>query len=386
MTAPTAHTTSGAGVKHPRIGILGGGQLGKMLTQAAMNFDLHLSIMDGSPDAPCEPYCHNFVVGDLNDFDAVYAFGRDVELLTIEIEDVNVPALKKLESEGILISPSPEIIGVIQDKGNQKAFLQSNGIPTAAFALAHGPGDVKKFNVFPAIQKLRRAGYDGRGVRRIDSAARAADAFTEPSIVEELIDIAKELSVIVARSRTGEMKVYPSVEMVFHEANLIDFLRAPADIPPRVEKEAEELAVTVAERLGIVGLAAVEMFLTRDGRVLVNEIAPRPHNSGHHTIEANVTSQYEQHLRAIIGLPLGSTATLSPAVMVNLIGEPGFDGPVRYEGLDETLKVEGASVHIYGKKTTRPHRKMGHVTIVDPSPEGAMKKARFVRDTLKVKA
>ncbi len=372
---------------HPRIGILGGGQLGKMLTQAAMNFDLHLSIMDSSPDAPCEPYCHNFVLGDLNDFDAVYNFGRQVELLTIEIENVNVPALKKLEDDGILVSPSPEIIGIIQDKGNQKDFLRNNRIPTADYAIINGADDLRTFNAFfPAIQKLRRTGYDGRGVCRIDSAAELGNGFSQPSIIEKLIDIGKELSVIVARSRTGEMKVYPSVEMVFHEANLIDFLVAPADIDPRVEKEAEDLAVTVAEKLGIVGLAAVEMFLSRDGKVLVNEIAPRPHNSGHHTIEASVTSQYEQHLRAIIGLPLGSTATLSPAVMVNLLGEPGFDGPVVYEGLRETLGVEGANVHIYGKNSTKPHRKMGHVTILDPTLEGAIKKARYVRNTLKVKA
>jgi 5-(carboxyamino)imidazole ribonucleotide synthase len=372
---------------HPRIGILGGGQLGKMLTQAAMNFDLHLSIMDSSPDAPCEPYCHNFVLGDLNDFDAVYNFGRQVELLTIEIENVNVAALKKLEDEGILVSPSPEIIGVIQDKGNQKEFLRANGIPTAGFVYLDGADDLRNFRAFfPAIQKLRREGYDGRGVQRIDSAAGLSKGFTRPSIMEELVDIDKELSVIVARSRTGEMKVYPSVEMVFHEANLIDYLVAPADIPSAVEKEAERLAVVVAEKLGIVGLAAVEMFLSKDGRVLVNEIAPRPHNSGHHTIDANVTSQYEQHLRAIIGLPLGSTDIITPAVMVNLIGEPGYDGPVVYEGLNEALAVPGAKVHIYGKNSTKPHRKMGHVTILAPTREEAVRRARFVRDTLKVKA
>jgi 5-(carboxyamino)imidazole ribonucleotide synthase len=372
---------------HPRIGILGGGQLGKMLTQAAMNFDLHLSIMDSSHDVPCEPYCHNFVLGDFNDFDAVYNFGRQVDLLTIEIENVNVPALKKLEQEGTLVSPSPEIIAVIQDKGNQKEFLRNNGIPTAGFVYLGSGEDLRGFNAFfPAIQKLRREGYDGRGVQRIDSPADLAKGFTAPSIMEELVDIDKELSVIVARSRAGEMKVYPSVEMVFHEANLIDYLVAPADIPPAVEKEAERLAIVVAERLGIVGLAAVEMFLSKDGRVLVNEIAPRPHNSGHHTIEANVTSQYEQHLRAIIGLPLGSTDMISPAVMVNLIGEPGHEGPVFYEGLNETLAVAGAKVHIYGKTRTKPHRKMGHVTILAPTREEAVGKARFVRDTLKVKA
>jgi 5-(carboxyamino)imidazole ribonucleotide synthase len=372
---------------HPRIGILGGGQLGKMLTQAAMNFDLHLSIMDGSPDAPCEPYCHNFVVGDLNDPEAVYRFGKNVDLLTIEIENVSVDALLRLEADGILVSPSPEIIGIIQDKGNQKDFLKNHGLPTAEYAFLSGAAERDRFDsFFPAIQKLRRTGYDGRGVLKVPTRADLAGGFTEPSIIERLVDIEKELSVIVARSRSGEMKVYPSVEMVFHEANLIDYLAAPADVDPRVEKEAEELAVATAEHLGIVGLAAVEMFLSKDGKVLVNEIAPRPHNSGHHTIEANVTSQYEQHLRAILGLPLGSTATISPAVMVNLIGEVGFDGPARYEGLNEVLAVEGANVHIYGKKTTKPHRKMGHVTILDPSRVAALEKARFVRKTLKVRA
>jgi len=379
-------TTPKTSSPHPRIGILGGGQLGKMLTQAAMNFDLHLSIMDGSPDAPCEPYCHNFVVGDLNDADAVYRFGREVELLTIEIENVNVDALRRLESDGILVSPSSTIIGIIQDKGNQKDFLTKHGIPTAEYRLLSGAVERDGFDAFfPAIQKLRRTGYDGRGVMKIPSRAGLAGGFTEPSIIERLVDIEKELSVIVARSRSGEMKVFPSVEMVFHEANLIDYLVAPADVDPRVERTAEELAVLTAEKLGIVGLAAVEMFLSKDGQVLVNEIAPRPHNSGHHTIEANVTSQYEQHLRAIIGLPLGSTDTLSPAVMVNLVGEAGFEGPPRYEGLNEVLALEGANVHIYGKKTTKPHRKMGHVTIVGPTREAAMDKARVVRKTLKVK-
>jgi 5-(carboxyamino)imidazole ribonucleotide synthase len=380
----TARKTS---TDHPRIGILGGGQLGKMLTQAAMNFDLHLSIMDGSPEAPCEPYCHNFVVGDLTDADAVYRFGKQVELLTIEIENVSVDALRRLESEGILVSPSPEIIGVIQDKGNQKDFLSRNGIPTAEYRVVAGEAERDRFDgPFPAIQKLRRTGYDGRGVMKLSSRADLAGGFAEPSIIERLVDIDKELSVIVARSRSGEMKVYPSVEMVFHEANLIDYLAAPADVDPRVERTAGDLAVMTAEKLGIVGLAAVEMFLSVDGEVLVNEIAPRPHNSGHHTIEANVTSQYEQHLRAILGLPLGSTDTLSPAVMVNLLGEDGFEGPVRYEGLNEVLAVEGANVHIYGKKDTKPHRKMGHVTIVDPSRASALEKARFIRKTLKVKA
>ena len=372
---------------HPRIGILGGGQLGKMLTQAAMNFDLHLSIMDSSNDVPCEPYCHNFVLGDFNDFDAVYRFGRQVELLTIEIENVNVPALKKLEDDGILVSPSPEIIGIIQDKAHQKEFLRNHGIPTAGFVYLDGAEQLRDFRAFfPAVQKLRREGYDGRGVQRIDSAADLGKGFTAASIVEELVDIDKELSVIVARSRTGEMKVYPSVEMVFHEANLIDYLVSPADIPPKVEKEAEELAVTVAGKLGIVGLAAVEMFLSKSGKVLVNEIAPRPHNSGHHTIDANVTSQYEQHLRAIIGLPLGSTDIITPAVMVNLVGEPGYDGPVVYEGLNEVLAVPGAKVHIYGKNRTKPHRKMGHVTVLAPTRAEAIERARFVRHTLKVKA
>jgi len=225
--------------KHPRIGILGGGQLGKMLTQAAMNFDLHLSIMDGSPDAPCEPYCHNFVVGDLNNADAVYRFGKQVELLTIEIENVDVGALRRLEADGILVSPSPEIIGIIQDKGSQKDFLRKHGIPTAEYRFINDSGDLKSFDAFfPAIQKLRRAGYDGRGVLRIDSRPDLGKGFPEPSIIERLVDIEKELSVIVARSRSGGMRVYPSVEMVFHESNLIDYLAAPADIDPRVDTDA----------------------------------------------------------------------------------------------------------------------------------------------------
>jgi 5-(carboxyamino)imidazole ribonucleotide synthase len=357
-----------------------------MLIQAGLNFNLSISILDPDKDAPCKSIADVFQVGSLTDFDTVYAFGKKVDLLTIEIEHVNVEALEKLEQEGVKVFPQPHIIKTIQDKGLQKLFYKEHNIPTADFRLIQSHTELAQHtDFFPYFQKLRKGGYDGKGVQRIRNENDFSKAFEQPCVLEKQVDIHKELAVIVARNESGEIKTFPAVELDFHpEANLVEFLFSPADISSAIEKKVEEIAIQVAESLKIVGLLAVEMFLTNSGEILVNEIAPRVHNSGHHTIEGNITSQFEQHLRAILGLPLGSAAIKVPAVMVNLLGEPTYDGTAKYAGLDDVLKVEGVAVHLYGKKFTRPFRKMGHVTVTDASLETAKEKAKFVKDTLKV--
>lgn len=369
-----------------RVGILGGGQLGRMLIQSAINYNLTNCIVDPDANAPCKNIADEFTHGKLTDFDTVYNFGRQCDVVTIEIENVNCEALKKLEQEGVPVYPQPHIIELIQDKGLQKQFYKENGIPTAPFVLVDSPSEIgEKWSQFPAILKLRREGYDGRGVMKLKSTADIASAFDKPSLVEELIPFEKELAVIVHRNIGGEVKTFPVVEMDFHpEHNLVEFLFCPANINWQISKKASDVAVKVAEALGIVGTLAVEMFLTKDGEILVNEVAPRVHNSGHHTIEGNVTSQFEQHLRAIMGLPLGNTHVKQPAVMVNLLGEDGHDGPAQYKGLETVLALDGVSIHLYGKQFTRPFRKMGHVTITDPDLQTARTRAKKVKETLKV--
>jgi 5-(carboxyamino)imidazole ribonucleotide synthase len=368
------------------LGILGGGQLGKMLIQAAMNLDIRVYVMDPDTNAPCKPYCHEFTCGSITDFDSVYRFGKRVDLLTIEIENVNTQALERLQAEGLPVYPQPDVITTIQDKGAQKRFLKKHKIPTAEFELIENRQQLESLNTsFPLVQKLRKAGYDGRGVAVMKSKKDLAKGFDAPSIVEEFVDFKKELSVIVARNASGKISVFPSIEMMFHPgANLVDYLVSPARISRAVEKKAEAIAINVARRLNIVGLAAVEMFVTKSGKVLVNEIAPRPHNSGHHTIEANVTSQYEQHLRAIFNLPFGSTDVKSPAVMVNILGEEGYEGIARYAGLEKVLGIEGSTIHLYGKEKTKPFRKMGHVTIIGKNVNSILKLAKKVKKTIKV--
>jgi 5-(carboxyamino)imidazole ribonucleotide synthase len=369
-----------------RVGILGGGQLGRMLIQSAINYNLTNCILDPDANAPCKNIADEFTQGKLTDFDTVYHFGKQCDVVTIEIENVNCEALKKLEQEGTPVYPQPHIIELIQDKGLQKQFYIKHNIPTAPFVLVENPNEIgEKWSRFPAILKLRREGYDGRGVMKLNGLADLNKAFDKPSIVEELIPFDKELAVIVHRSINGEVRTFPVVEMDFHpEHNLVEFLFCPASINWQTSKMASNVAVQVAEALGIVGTLAVEMFLTKDGKILVNEVAPRVHNSGHQTIEGNVTSQFEQHLRAIMGLPLGNTHVKQPAVMVNLLGEDGYDGPAQYEGLEEVLALDGVSIHLYGKQFTRPFRKMGHVTITDPDLQTARARAKKVKETLKV--
>ncbi|MDC1528441.1 5-(carboxyamino)imidazole ribonucleotide synthase [Gammaproteobacteria bacterium] len=369
-----------------KLGILGGGQLGRMLIQACTNFDLHSSVLDKDPNAPCSLLGSSFKPGDITDFDTVYAFGKTVDMLTIEIENVNVEALKKLEQEGLTVYPQPAIIDIIKDKRRQKMFYREHGIPTADFVLVDNREAIKQHMDFlPAFNKLGTGGYDGGGVQRIRNEEDIDKGFDAPGLLETLVDFACEISVIAARSSKGEVSVFPAVECVFHpEHNLVDYLFAPSEVSAEIEEKAESIARQVIASFGLVGLLAVEMFVTRDGEVLVNEVAPRPHNSGHQTINANITSQYEQHLRAILGLPLGATDIILPSAMVNLLGEAGYTGPAKYEGLDDLLAIEGASIFLYGKKETRPQRKMGHVTIVDQNADELKRKVEEVKKVIKV--
>jgi 5-(carboxyamino)imidazole ribonucleotide synthase len=373
-----------------KTGVLGGGQLGKMLSLAAHNWDLATWILDTSKDFPAGPVCSHFAEGNFKNYDDVYRFGKQVDVLTIEIEHVNTEALLQLEKEGLKIHPAPAQLGIIKDKGLQKQFYKTHNLPTSTFRLFENKNAIEAAIAngslsFPFVQKSRTAGYDGRGVAVLKSAKDLDKLLPGPSVVEVLVDIEKELAVIVARNESGEVAAFPAVEMDFSPvANLVEFLVCPAGIDAATEKAAGDLALAAIEAYGICGLLAVEIFYTKDGRLLINEVAPRPHNSGHHTIDSCYTSQYEQHLRAILNLPLGSTKMKTASVMVNLLGEPNHAGPVKYEGLEECLAMEGVKVHLYGKKETRPYRKMGHVTILDPNPAAAMAKAKRVKEILRV--
>lgn len=371
-----------------RLGILGGGQLGRMFIQEAVNYNLSVDILDPDPNAPCKEVATSFTVGNLMDEEVVYNFGKDKDVVTIEIEHVNIAALYRLKEAGVKVFPQPEVLEIVQDKGLQKRFYAENNIPTAPFHLIEEKGEIEEYrSEFPFMMKLRKGGYDGKGVTPLRNDADIENAFEAPSVLEKMVDFQTEISVIVGRNENGETKSFPVVELEFNsEANLVEFLFAPGNISKEIEEKAQEIAQQVAGKIGIVGILAVEMFVTKDGNVLVNEIAPRPHNSGHQSIEANYTSQYEQHLRAILNLPLGATGIISPSVMVNLLGEKGFTGNAVYEGLNEALQMPGVNVHLYGKKTTKPFRKMGHVTVVAEQLETAIEYANKVKSTLKIKA
>ncbi|KAA9355259.1 5-(carboxyamino)imidazole ribonucleotide synthase [Larkinella humicola] len=374
-----------------RIGILGGGQLGLMLIQAGIDWNLIVHILDPDAEAPCRHLATSFTQGSLTDYDTVYQFGQQVDVLTIEIERVNVDALEALEREGKRVFPQPSVIRIIQDKRAQKQFYRDHNLPTADFMLTENRDDVAQAlaaspDFLPAFHKLGRDGYDGRGVQRVASVDDVEKAFDAPGVLEKAVDFEKELAVIVARNEQGQTATFPTVEMVFHpEQNLVEYLFAPAAISETVDRQAQEIARKTAEAFGIVGLLAVELFLTKDQQIIVNEVAPRPHNSGHHTIRANVTSQFEQHWRAILNLPLGDTAILSPAAMINLLGEPGHSGPARYEGMEALLAMSGVFPFLYGKKITRPFRKMGHITVISSDLEQLRAKAETVKESIKVK-
>lgn len=373
---------------HPqfKLGILGGGQLGRMLLQEAIDLDVRMAFLDPDIKAPCHAIGHEFTHGNFNDYDAVMAFGKGKDLLTIEIEHVNTKALEELEKAGVRVYPQPQNIRMIQDKGLQKEFYRQHDLPTAGFSLVENAEEIRTSQPqLPFVQKLRTGGYDGRGVQVIRREADLEKLFDAPSVVEEMVHFEQEISVIAARNANGQVKCFPAVGMDFNpEANLVEFLFAPAALSQNLEEEAQQLAAKLIESMKMVGLLAVEMFVTKDGRLLINEMAPRPHNSGHHTIEANITSQYMQHLRAILNLPLGDTSLRQPAVMLNLLGEKGHTGTVQYENLDKVLSMPGVYVHLYGKTTTKPFRKMGHVTVLESSIEEAKHKANEVKNLLRV--
>ena len=372
------------------LGILGGGQLGKMLLTETRKFDITTKVLDPSADAPCRIACNTFVQGSLTDFDTVYRFGKEVDVLTIEIENVNVDALKKLQSEGVKVYPTPQTIELIQHKATQKQFYTTHNIPTAPFhrfeSLTNLQQAVTNEQItLPFVWKSARFGYDGNGVKIVRQLPDLSLLPEGECIAENLVPFAKELAVIVARNVSGEATTYPVVEMEFHpEANQVEYVLCPARISEEIAQKARAIAVQVAQAFQVVGLLAVELFLTAEGEVLVNEVAPRPHNSGHYSIEAAYTNQFEQHLRAILDLPLGNTDSKVAGVMVNLVGAEGYQGDVIYENIEQILAMEGVTPHIYGKRQTRPFRKMGHVTIVNKDIEKARVIAEKVKQTIKV--
>ncbi|MCB9020594.1 MAG: 5-(carboxyamino)imidazole ribonucleotide synthase [Chitinophagales bacterium] len=372
--------------------ILGGGQLGKMLIEAASDWNIRCHVLDPDPDCSCSRLAWQFTCGSFKDYDAVMAFCAEAHYITIEIEHVNTDALRDLKAQGKKVFPDPDMLDIIKDKGKQKSFYVEHGIPTSPFTLYDDADAIRQAvasgtRTLPFVQKSCTAGYDGKGVQVVRTKDDLDKLLPGASLAEELIPFEKELAVIVARSTNGDTKAFPAVEMEFHPtANLVEFLLSPAHINSELEQKAQQLAVRTIEAMNLYGVLAVEMFLTADGDILVNEVAPRPHNSGHHTIEANITSQYQQLLRSIFGLPLGSTALSTTSMMVNLLGEDGYTGEAIYEGLPECLAMEGVYVHLYGKKITKPFRKMGHVTIVDSDAAKAREKANFVKDNLKIKA
>jgi 5-(carboxyamino)imidazole ribonucleotide synthase len=377
-------------IVNTKIGILGGGQLGKMLCQAGSKLGLDLSILEKDASFPAGAICRQFFSGDITDYDDVYRFGKEMDVITIEIENVNISALEKLEQEGKKVFPQTDVLRIIKDKGLQKTFYEGNNIPTSDFSLFKDADHIRHAVVsgmitIPFVQKSRTDGYDGKGVKVVRTQADLDDLIDAPSIMEEMVDIAAEISVIIARSETGRSTYFPVAEMEFHPtANLVEFLFCPSSLTPSQQQEAIALAQSVADKLEIVGLLAVEMFLDKQGNILVNEVAPRPHNSGHHTIEACSISQYELHLRALLDLPLPEVELIRPAVMVNVLGEPGHSGPTVYQGMTDCLAHSGVHPHIYGKKDTKPFRKMGHVTIVKSTLEEAKSLAQFIKNTLKV--
>ena len=373
-----------------KLGILGVGQLGKMLLYETRKFDIHTKVLDPSDEAPCKIACNEFFKGDLMNFDAVYALGKKVDVLTIEIENVNLDALEKLEDEGLKVFPPTHALRIIQNKAKQKLFYVDNNIPTADFQRFAYKSEIEDSIAngglkFPFIWKATQFGYDGQGVKVVRKLEDLNGLPAGECITEEMINFKNELAVIVARSASGEVRTYPVVEMEFHpEANQVEYVICPARIDAKVAEKAQEIALQLSNKIKHVGLLAVEMFQTQDDKILVNEVAPRPHNSGHYSIEASYTNQFEQHIRAILDLPLGNTGSKVAGIMVNLVGEEGHTGNVVYKNMEEILSLDGVTPHIYGKKQTRPFRKMGHVTIVNNDIKEARKIAEQVKNTIKV--
>lgn len=373
-----------------KIGILGGGQLGKMLAIEAANWHLPIYILDQDQQFPAVPYATFFQAGDFKNFDDVVQFGKKVDILTIEIEQINIDALFYLENEGVKVYPKPSTVKVIQDKGLQKMFYQERDIPTAGFQLFNDGKEIKealksKQITFPFVQKSRKDGYDGKGVVVVSNENEVINLLDCPSIIEERINIKTEISILVARSASGELIHYEPVEQHFNqEANLVSYLICPAELDKGILSKINEIASVIAIDLDLVGLLAIEFFLDENDDIFVNEVAPRPHNSGHHTQNSCETSQFEQHLRAILDLPLGSTRQHSIGAMVNIVGEPGYAGKTKYVGIEECMKIEGAHLHLYGKTETRPFRKMGHINIADKDRKKVLENIEKIKSTLRV--
>lgn len=375
-----------------KLGIIAGGQLGKMLIQEASKWDIETFVLDVEDNCPAGKIASSYIKGSNLDYDSVYNFGKLVDILTFEIENINIPALQKLKREGLKIAPDPDILELIQDKGRQKLFYRNNDIPTSPFIICDSETEIlnriEKGEIsFPFVQKLRKGGYDGKGVSVVHDNSELNKILPGASVIEAKIDIFKEISVIVARNKKGDIRSYPVVEMLFDpKANLVDKLLCPSSISKAQSEKAVSIASDIIEILDMEGILAVEFFVDNEGGIIVNEVAPRPHNSGHHTIESVVTSQFEQHLRAILNLPLGSTKLKLPSVMLNILGEDGHEGPVLYEGLTESMALDGVKIHLYGKKITKPFRKMGHVTILSSSLDEALMNSETVKKLIKVKS
>ena len=372
-----------------KLGILGGGQLGKMLINEANKLNISCKVMDPNKEAPCSNLVENFIVGDLLNYDDVYNFGKNVEVLTIEIENVNTDALKKLEEEGVKVYPSSENIKTIQNKSVQKNFYLKNNLPSSFFKTYDNVDDLindaeNKKCKYPFVWKSARFGYDGKGVKVINNIEDLKTLPNIECIIEDKISIKKELSVIVARNKRSQEKNFPTVEMEFNQENLVDKVICPAQISDDLNNKAIQLALKTSRAFNHIGLLAIELFITDNDEILINEVAPRPHNSGHHTIECCLISQFEQHLRAIFNLNLGSTSIKIPGIMLNLVGEEKHFGEAIYDNIEESLKIPGASIHIYGKKDTKPHRKMGHITIVNKDLNKAKEFAEIIRKSIKV--
>lgn len=364
--------------------------MGKMLLYETRKFDIYTKVLDPSAEAPCKIACNEFYKGDLLDFDTVYRFGKEVDVLTIEIENVNLKALERLEEEGVKVYPPTRALRIVQNKATQKLFYVDNNIPTAPFVRFAYTNEIEDSIAngglsLPFVWKSAQFGYDGQGVKIVRTLADIKGLPNVECIAEEMIPFKNELAVIVARNVSGAVVSYPVVEMEFHpEANQVEYVICPARIDAHVAQKAREVALKVSEKIKHVGLLAVEMFQTQEDKILVNEVAPRPHNSGHYSIEASYTNQFEQHIRAILDLPLGNTDSKVAGVMVNLVGEEGYTGNVVYENMENILQLDGVTPHIYGKKQTRPFRKMGHVTIVNAAIDEARKIAERVKQTIKV--
>lgn len=371
-----------------KIGILGGGQLGRMLLQAAANYPVETFVMENDEECPAAHLCHHFTKGDIKDFNAVYNFGKNLNAITIEIENVNVDALEKLENEGIKVYPKPSVLKTIKNKIFQKKYYQQHSIPTAEFILTNSLAEMEgHIGFLPAVHKVGEGGYDGRGVQILKSKEDLGKAFNAPSVLEKLIPIDKEIAQMVAINEKGDWALYPPVEMLFDpDLNLLDYQLCPAELSTQTLYKVEAIALAVVRNFKSPGIFAVEMFVDKKGDVFVNETAPRVHNSGHHTIEAHYSSQFDMLWRLMLNYPLGNTDAILPSIMVNIIGAEGFSGDVKYEGLEDVIKIENAFVHIYGKKQTKPGRKMGHVTIMSKEKQDLLHKSNKVKHTLFPKA